>query len=127
VEGYTDAVRLLIELGFDVNAPNEFGDSPLVDIVVVGKIEIAELLLAHGADPNAKSTAYDNALHGAARRGNARLVQLLLSAGARADYVTDIGDTVFDVLPQKLNRRLAVEGVLREHGIVRKPPQSDAE
>lgn len=127
VEGFTDAARLLIELGFDVNAPNEFGDAPLVDVAQVGKLEIAEVLLAHGANPNAQSTTQDNVLHAAARRGDARLVQLLLSAGAKGDYVTDIGETVFDALPQKLNRRLAVERVLREYGIVRKPPQSDAE
>jgi hypothetical protein len=111
---------LLVDFGFDTNAPNKFGDSPLIDVVGVGKLEIAEILLAHGADPNAQSPTKDNVLHCAARRGDARLVDLLLSAGAIADYTTALGETVFDALPQKLHRRLAVEQVLQKHGVVRK-------
>lgn len=117
VEGYAEAVRWLAERGFDVNAPNEFGDPPLIDVAVLGNDEIAATLLEFGADPNAPSEVRDNPLHCAVGSGNARLVDLLLRSGARADYVTDIGDTVVDGLPAGQRRRRAVLRVLREHGV----------
>ena len=53
VEGYLDAVRFLGRLGFDVNARNEFGDAPIIDVATIGNVPMAETLLALGADPNA--------------------------------------------------------------------------
>jgi ankyrin repeat protein len=119
IEGYTEALRLLGRLGFDANVPNEFGDPPLIDVATLGNNEVAEVLLGIGADPNARSEIRDNALHCAVRSGNARLVHLLLSAGAKADYVTSLGETVFDALPQEPMQRAAVESVLRQHGVER--------
>jgi uncharacterized protein len=116
VEGYIEAVRLLGSLGFDVNAPNEFGDPPLIDVATLGNDKMAEVLLGFGADPNCRSEAWENALHAAVHSGNARLVRLLLSAGARPDYVTDIGETVFDALPDDNAQRTAIIRVLEEHG-----------
>lgn len=119
VEGKAEHVRLLGEWGFDPNAPNEFGDAPLIDVAVLGRHDVAAVLLDFGADPNAQSETHDNALHCAVRGGNARLVDLLLSKGAKADYVTDVGETVFDALPEENAARAAVEGVFRRHGVKR--------
>jgi ankyrin repeat protein len=118
VEGYTDAVRLLGGLGFDANSANKFGDAPLVDVASLGNDEIAEILLGIGADPNARSETMDNVLHAAVRSGNAHLVDLLLSAGAKTDYVTKIGESVFDALPADLGQRAAVLSVLQQRGIM---------
>lgn len=119
VEGRAEGVRLLGRLGFDSNARNEFGDTPLIDVATLGNDEVAEVLLGFGADPNSQSETRDNALHCAVRSGNPRLVDLLLSAGAKADYVTNIGETVFDALPEESTQRAAVESVLRQHGVRR--------
>jgi len=63
VEFYTDAVRFLGRLGFDVNAVNEFGDPPLIDVSTIGNFEMAKVLLELGANPNATSETRDNVLH----------------------------------------------------------------
>jgi ankyrin repeat protein len=119
VEGYAEGVRLLGRLGFDANEENGFGDAPLIDVATLGNDEVAKVVLGLGADPNCQSETRDNALHCAVRSGNTRLVSLLLSAGAKADYVTDIGETVFDALPQETTDRAAIESVLRQHGVKR--------
>ncbi len=119
VEGYAEAVRLLGGLGFDPDAPNEFGDPPLIDVATLGNDEVAELLLRIGANPNGQSETSDNVLHCAVRSGNPRLVHLLLTAGAKADYITPLGKTVFDALPEDATQRFAIERVLQQHGVQR--------
>jgi ankyrin repeat protein len=52
-----DAVALLIELGFDVNAMNR--TAPLHEAAMRGNLEIIRLLVGHGADPNAHDHSYD--------------------------------------------------------------------
>src|SRR4051812_10267519 len=70
IEGKAEHVRLLGEWGFDPNAANEFGDSPLLDVAVLGRDDVAAVLLDLGADPNARSETRDNVLHCAVRSGN---------------------------------------------------------
>ncbi len=117
VEGYAEAVRFLGRLGFDANAVNEFGDAPLIDVAALGNEEVAEVLLEIGADPNARSEGCDTVLHCAVSSGNARLVDILLRAGAKADYLTPLGETVFDALPEDPGQRTTMLGVLRQHGV----------
>jgi ankyrin repeat protein len=69
VEGFSDAVKFLAECGADVNAVNEVGDSPLIDVVVLGNVEAAQVLLRHGANPNANSVTRNNPLDCAVRSG----------------------------------------------------------
>ncbi|MDQ6779375.1 MAG: ankyrin repeat domain-containing protein [Actinomycetota bacterium] len=52
-----DAVALLIDLGFDVNARNR--TAPLHEAAMRGNIEIIRLLIEHGADPNARDRSYN--------------------------------------------------------------------
>jgi ankyrin repeat protein len=73
VEGFVEGVKFLAERGADVNAVNEFGDAPLIDVAVLGHTDIAAVLVRHGANSNARSDTRDNALHCAARSGNERL------------------------------------------------------
>jgi ankyrin repeat protein len=121
VEGYAEAVTLLGGFGFDANLPNEFGDPPLIDVATLANDEVAAVLLGCGADPNGRSDTRDNVLHCAVRSGNVRLVQLLLAAGAKSDYITPLGETVFDALPEDGVQRTAVAMVLQHHGVKRAP------
>lgn len=57
IEGFNDAVGFLLAHGADVNV-NGFGDSPLTDVAVLGRNDIAKMLLDAGADPNGALTQY---------------------------------------------------------------------
>ena len=52
-----DAVGLLIELGFDVNARSRA--APLHEAAMRGNVAVIRLLLEHGANPNLRDTGYD--------------------------------------------------------------------
>ena len=52
-----DAVALLIELGFNVNARSR--TAPLHEAAMRGNLPVIRLLLEHGADPNLRDTGYD--------------------------------------------------------------------
>jgi uncharacterized protein len=117
VEGFENGVRLLAEAGADVNAKNEFGHGPLIEVALLGNDRIAAILLEHGADPNATSTTDDNVLHAAVRSGNAQLVELLLLAGARVDYETDLGETIMDAVPRRQEIKERILAVLARHGV----------
>jgi ankyrin repeat protein len=128
VEGFAEGVRFLAARGADIDAVNEFGDSALVDVAGLGIYEIAEILLGHGANPNASSPTRDNALHCAVRSCNARLVTLLLNAGANPQYVTYLGESVFDALDESgadPTEREAILAVLADYGV--RPDEADGE
>ncbi len=70
-------VRLLIELGFDVNARER--TAPLHESAMRGNLAIIELLLAHGANPNLRDTGYDATPAGWAEHHGQTTAQLLLA------------------------------------------------
>lgn len=57
--GKTEATKLLIEQGADLNVRQEDGGTPLHIAVALGRSEIAELLINEGADVNAKNRRGD--------------------------------------------------------------------
>jgi ankyrin repeat protein len=117
VEGFYKGVKFLAEHGADVNAVNEFGDSPLIDVATLGRDHIAELLLQHGANPNAVSKTRDNALHIAVLSANERMIRVLLEGGADARYRTDLGESVFDALPASGPERDGLIALLAQYGV----------
>jgi hypothetical protein len=78
-----DAVALLIELGFDVNARPR--TTPLHEAAMRGDIPMIRLLLDHGADPNVRDTAYDATPAGWAEHHGQREAQRLLEALGRQE------------------------------------------
>lgn len=54
LSGQTEAAKLLIEKGADVNAKNRDGTNPLHSAAFLGRIEIAKLLIDKGVDINAR-------------------------------------------------------------------------
>lgn len=116
VEGYAEGVRFLAENGADVDATNEFGDTALVDAATLGNATVVAVLLQHGADPNAPSATCENVVHAAGGSGCPEVLDMVLTAGGRLDYVTDIGETVWDAIARKPETREEMEAVLRKHG-----------
>jgi len=59
--GHTQAVRVLISHGANVNATSECGTTPLIDASANGHTSIIKLLLKHGADPTILNKSGTNA------------------------------------------------------------------
>lgn len=78
-----DAVAVLIELGFDVNARPR--TAPLHEAAMRGNIPITELLLVHGADPNLRDTGYHATPAGWAEHHGQHEAEQLLEALERPD------------------------------------------
>jgi hypothetical protein len=72
-----EGVRLLIELGFDVNARER--TAPLHEAAMRGNLAIIELLLDHGANPNLRDPGYDATPAGWAEHHGQTKAQLLLA------------------------------------------------
>lgn len=82
-----EAVVLLIELGFDVNARSR--TAPLHEAAMRGNVPVIRLLLDHGADPNIHDTGYDATPAGwAEHHGQHDAQQLLLEALQHTDPAT---------------------------------------
>jgi len=78
-----DVIKKLINEGADVNARNEEGSTPLIEICVVdSNLDLAQCLIEHGADLNTINTLNLSALHEACRGNAVRMVKLLLNSGA---------------------------------------------
>jgi ankyrin repeat protein len=63
-----EAVRLLVDLGFDVDAMNR--TAPLHEAAMRGNVEMIRLLLDRGADPNLRDRSFDATPAGWAERHN---------------------------------------------------------
>jgi hypothetical protein len=74
-----EAVAVLIELGFDVNARSR--TAPLHEAAMRGNVAIIRLLLDHGADPNVHDTGYGATPAGWAKHHGQREAQELLEPG----------------------------------------------
>ena len=80
-EGNLEAVKQHLAAGTDVDAKNEYGETPLY-WAAQGHKEIAELLIAKGVDVNAKNELEETPLHIAAPQGHKEIAELLITKGA---------------------------------------------
>ncbi|HQP04983.1 MAG TPA: ankyrin repeat domain-containing protein, partial [Bacteroidales bacterium] len=80
-EGSFEIAQLLIEKGANVNARNEYGETPLHFASKEGSFEIAQLLIERGANVNAKAKYSHTPLHYASE-GYLDIAKLLIEKGA---------------------------------------------
>ena len=122
--GRTEAVKLMLKLGFDPMARGMDGGTLLHAACWVGNAEIVELLLRdyrnridlNARDPKHSGTPLGWAIHGSTncgyqRANHARAVELLIEAGVRPANLNDLGSD-------------AVRAVLLRNGIQPQPSQN---
>jgi ketosteroid isomerase-like protein len=85
-----DAVALLIELGFDVNARSR--TAPLHEAAMRGNVPVIRLLLDHGADPKLRDTGYDATPAGWAEHHGQPEAQQLLEVVEQPAPATPAGE-----------------------------------
>ncbi|OPB40459.1 hypothetical protein A0O28_0005380 [Trichoderma guizhouense] len=89
--GPSEAIELLHRLGANVDALDDFGQTPLLISIYKKKWEIAELLIKAGANVDADEREGYAPLFGAVAGGSDRIVQLLLKAKVDVDAVDEDG------------------------------------
>jgi ankyrin repeat protein len=95
--GQTQAARLLLDLGADVNARGEPDATPLMWASGKGHKETAEALLERGADIDAKGMLGWNPLLWAKSEGHTEVVELLLTNCADLNAKTTEGERAIDL------------------------------
>ena len=97
-QGHTEIVRMLLEKGAEVNAPNVHdGETALMAASESGRAEVVSLLLENGANLNATNDDGETALMIASKNGRADVLSLLLKRREenikKANLVTKKGTT----------------------------------
>jgi hypothetical protein len=95
---YPEALRYLLEKGFDPNKPNAFGKTPLMYAAQRNQVEALKILLEHGADVDAATTRPPDscyftletegmtALHYAVRYASEPFIRMLMEHGASTSF-----------------------------------------
>ena len=102
-----EVVKVLIAKGADVNAKNEYGETPLHWAAEANAAEIAKMLIAKGAEVNAKSKRGSTPLHFAASENAAEVAKVLIAKGAEVNAKSRHGDTPLDIARKRGNSEVA--------------------
>eukprot|EP00656_Telonema_subtile_P058318 TRINITY_DN9847_c0_g2_i2.p1 TRINITY_DN9847_c0_g2~~TRINITY_DN9847_c0_g2_i2.p1 ORF type:complete len:446 (-),score=64.78 TRINITY_DN9847_c0_g2_i2:695-2032(-) len=91
--GHSEAVRVLIEAGANLDRCTATGCTPLLDVAAHGHFEIAELLIQAGADLESQDNDGWTALSQAVQNGHYDVARVLLDAGADLNSADHLGRT----------------------------------
>ncbi len=106
--GSTDAVKLLLARGADVNAAEGWrGQTALMWAAADDYVDVVSLLIAAGGDVHRSSTAGFTALLFAVRQGSLAAAKVLLAAGASPNERTGDGVSLLNVAITNLHYELA--------------------
>lgn len=83
-EGFIPLVKLLVGLGYDINAGDEYSDTPLIHAASNGHHDVVSFLVECGANLDQEGS-YGTALAAAAEENHFDIVKTLVEAGARPD------------------------------------------
>lgn len=89
----TEAARLLISAGADVNAKDRIEDSPYLYAAAEGRNDILKMTLAHGADLGSTNRYGGTGLIPAAHHGHLETVRILLGTAIDKDHINKLGWT----------------------------------
>ena len=81
IQGYDDAVEVLIRDGADVNAVDECNETPIHCAAENGHVDVAKVLIQNGADVNAVDENNRTPLHFAAENGHVDVAKVLIQNG----------------------------------------------
>ena len=81
-EGHTPVVNRLVDAGWNLEATEKYGSTPLTVAAWQGQLEAAKCLLLRGAKIDTQDDQKWTTLHTATRGGQRRMVHLLLHCGA---------------------------------------------
>ncbi|KAI9671170.1 MAG: hypothetical protein M1817_003677 [Caeruleum heppii] len=120
--GKTDMVEFLLSRGFDMEARDPWGNTPLLATCGADhpSAEVVSLLLKNGADIEAKNAEGQGPLHQAAWRSELPLIQTLLTNGADVMTRNDKGRTPLITYAENIWRNtnaVGYENNLRAEGI----------
>jgi ankyrin repeat protein len=123
---HIDAVKLLIYNGADVNAPDEFGMTPLMCAVDDnGCIESVKYLIANGANVNAVSKNY-TALKLAIEDDNIEIAKYLINSGAYInigdEFIRAPNNFISSTLEWIKNGKIGKKPIRRDSRIGRRTP-----
>lgn len=124
IHGNTDAAKLLIERGADIEAVDDrYGFTPLISAALSGRLEIVRLLIKAGANIEARDRSGRTALREAAtvqswiNVGGASLIEYLVSKGADLNAREDIGFSILEWAKARassdVNYQLVVDALLK--------------
>ena len=82
ISKWENVMEKLLGLGVDLNAPGEFGETPLHMAVKRGNFEVINWLLTHNAQVNGTNNVGETALHYAIRIARKDIIEVLLKHGA---------------------------------------------
>ena len=88
----THRCACLSYLGADINAPDAYGYTPLMNAAMLGRLDVVRALIDSGANVQKKGQFGYTALHAAAQGGHLEVVQALVNYGASVNCKNDDGD-----------------------------------
>ena len=109
-----EAAKQLLNKGAEVNANDEYGNTPLHIAAFKADLEVVRLFLHRGANIKAKDSNGNTALHSASNRGHLKVVEVLLAKGAEIEAKDSNGNTPLHFA--SMCGRLKVAGLLLDKG-----------
>ena len=86
-------VEVLLERGADIEARDDFNDTPLHTAIAGDRLNVLVVLLENGADIQARSDYGDTPLHTAARNSKPAAIEVLLDFGADIEARDELDNT----------------------------------